>query len=88
MGFGHRRNYGRTYGDNGYRKKGKLKTQIRLLGVLVLLIGFLISLYDLQNHNNENTTVSVGLVVIGMVMILQKEGLKILGKKMMEPATM
>ena len=84
MGFGRR--YGkRNNGYDGYGKKRKLKTQIRLLGVLILIVGFLFSFYTIQNNNPNITILSIVLIIIGMGMILQKAGLKRLGKKITEP---
>jgi hypothetical protein len=85
MAFG-RRTDKRNNEDNVYRKKRKLKVQIRLLGVLILILGFLFSIAASQSHNSQNAIiVSLVFVLIGMVMILQKQGLKALGKKMTEP---
>ena len=87
MGFG-RRNKKRYPRDNRYRKKIKLKTTIRLFGILVVIIGFLVSLYDLKNQNSpahqQYFLISIGLIVIGMAMILQRkllDGLKNIGKE-------
>ena len=87
MGFG-RRNKKRHYNDDRYRKKIKLKTTVRLVGVIFVIIGFMVSLYDLKNPNSalhqQYFLISIGLIVIGMVMILQRkfvEGLKNMGKK-------
>ena len=87
MGFG-RRNKKRNNKDNEYRKKRKLKTTIRLFGVIVVMIGFMIALYDLKNPDSASHQqyflISIGLIVIGMAMILQRkfvEGLKNMGKE-------
>ena len=80
MGFG-RRNEKRNNRDNGYRKKRKLKTTIRLVGIIVVIIGFMVSLYDLKNPNSASHQqyflISIGLIVIGMAMILQENLIKI-----------
>jgi uncharacterized membrane protein len=82
MGFGRRSR--RNYGDNGYRKKRKLKTQIRFIGVIVFIIGLLVALYETydKNHNfasyQQYSLISIGLLVIGMVMILQRKLLDVL----------
>ncbi len=79
MGFGRR--YGkRNYGNNGYNKKRKLKTQIRLVGILVLIIGFLTAISASQSNNQNIGILSVVLIIIGMVLIMQKEGYVILAK--------
>jgi hypothetical protein len=80
MGFGRRNN-----GNNGYRKKSKLKLQIRLLGVLLLIMGFLVSISAIQNHNQNIGTLAIVLALIGMVMILQKKGLIRFGKNLTAP---
>ena len=87
MRFG-RRNKKRHYSDDGYRKKIKLKTTVRLVGVLFVMIGFLVSFYDLKNPNSafhqQYFLITIGFIVIGMIMILQKkvlEGLKNMGKE-------
>ena len=87
MGFG-RRNKKRNNRDDGYRKKRKLKTTIRLCGVIVVMIGFIIALYDLKNPDSaahqQYFLISIGLIVIGMAMILQRklaDGLKNMSKE-------
>jgi hypothetical protein len=74
MGFS-RRNKKRYPRDDGYRKKRKLKTTIRLVGMIVVIIGFLVGLYDLKNQDSpahqQYFLISIGLIVIGMAMILQ-----------------
>ena len=90
MGFGRRRDWKKSQDnrDNGYRKKRKLKTQIRLLGVIVVLIGFIVSLYDSKNNDlathQQYFLISIGLIIIGMAMILQRkllDGLKNMTKE-------
>lgn len=87
MEFG-RRNKKRNNRDDGYRKKRKLKTTIRLFGVIVLIIGFMIALYDLKNPDlathQQYFLFSIGFIVIGMAMILQRRllvGLKNMAKE-------
>ncbi|MBS3925132.1 MAG: hypothetical protein KGZ34_00340 [Nitrosarchaeum sp.] len=82
MGFGRRK---RSHNKNNqYKKKIKLKTKIQFVGIILVAIGFIISLYDLKYPNSQTLPVVIGLIVIGMAMILQKklwDGLKNMAKE-------
>lgn len=82
MGFGRRkRNYNK---NNQYKKKIKLKTKIQCVGIILVAIGFIISLYDLKYPTPQTLPIVIGLIVIGMIMIGQKkllDGLKNMAKE-------
>ena len=76
MGFGKRSKRNR---NNGYRKKKNLKKQVQIVGIIFVIIGFLISFYDLKYKIPQSLPFVIGFIVIGMTMILQRkllDGLK------------
>lgn len=81
MGFGRRK---RDYKNNQYKKKTKLKTKIQYVGIILVIIGFAISIYDLKYPTPQTLPYVIGLIVIGMIMIGQKKllnGLKNMAKE-------
>jgi len=76
--------------NNPYKKKMRLKTKVMLLGVIVVIAGFLVALYDDSNKNRSLAShqqyfaIAIGLIIAGMTMILQKKlwiGLKNMTKE-------
>lgn len=76
--------------NNPYKKKIKLKTKIMLVGVIFVVAGFLVGIYDDSEKNRSLAShqqyfvISIGLIIAGMAMILQKKllvGLKDLTKE-------
>ena len=84
MGFGKGKRWKNNHRDNTYRKKMGIKTKIRLAGVAVVIVGFMIALYDDSKKpelavHQQLFLISIGMIIIGMAMVLQRkllEGLK------------
>lgn len=82
MGFGKRSK--RNYRDSNYRKKKNLKKQVQIVGIIFVIIGFLISLYDLKYNLPQSLPFVIGFIVIGMAMILQRKLLEVLKESFKE----
>lgn len=78
MGFGRNRRW-KNNKNNPYKKKMKLKAKVMLLGVIFVMAGFLVGIYadsekNLNRANHQQYfAISIGLIIIGMAMILQKK---------------
>jgi len=76
MGYGRRKkNYNQ---NNGPRKKISIKTKIRIVGVIILMTGFLFGTKIEQGSVDfqQNLLIFFGLMIVGVVMIIQLKGLK------------
>ena len=67
--------------NNRKRKKMSPKTIVRIIGAIVLMVGFLFGIKIEQGSADfqENLLIFFGLIIVGFVMIVQLRGLKILG---------
>lgn len=71
MGFGRNHRW-KNNKNNSHKKKMRLKTKVMLLGVIFVMAGFLVGLYDDFDKNRSLAShqqyfaISIGLIITGM----------------------
>lgn len=75
MGFGKRK---RNYKNNNHKKKMNFKTKIRIIGVILMALAFVVAYVDDNTKRDLPThqtyfVIMIVLIISGMAMILQKK---------------